>query len=230
MEKKKTLGVSFLRGGWGLPYLFCTMCICSFYICSCLHTCRCRLKDREHEDKRGKKAELLHPRRPHPRCPPAAAARSPQPAAHPPHAGSPSRMLQPRQGLPVAQGQSWESMLRLRDVRAGAGASRCPCLRRRYLSTAGERSAKPPPPARSLHTALPAAAPGAADSPLPSPVGDGALGHLRPGTDGRMDGWTDTRIHGYTRIGVRAENGQLITPPSRPEPPMLKPWGVWGKT
>lgn len=84
MEKKKTLGVSFLRGGWGLPYLFCTMCICSFYICSCLHTCRCRLKDREHEDKRGKKAELPHPRRPHPRCPPAAAARSPPPARRQP--------------------------------------------------------------------------------------------------------------------------------------------------
>lgn len=124
------------------------------------------------------------PSSPTPGVPAAAAARSP------------AGMLQPRQGLPVAHGQSWESMTRLRDVSAEAGASRCPS--RRYLSTAGERSAKPPPPppARSLRTALPAAAPGAADSPLPSRW---VTMRWVTATPRRMGGWTDTQIYTHRR-------------------------------
>lgn len=223
--KKKTLGVSDLRGGWGLPYLFCTMCICSFYICSCLHTCRCRLKDREHEDKRGKKAELLYPRRPHPRCPPAAAARSPQPAPRTPAApqgccspGRAYRWHKGSPGSPCCGCETSELGLELHAARASAAAI--------Y-----------PRRERGVQNLLPPLAACTRLCPLPPRA---LLIHRSPprwvtarwvtSAPERMDGWTDTRIHGYTRIGVLAENGQLITPPSRPEPPMLKPWGVWRKT
>lgn len=155
------------------------MCICSFYICSCLRTCRCRLKARGNEDKRGKKAELPHPRRP--RC-----SSSPQPrrdaAAPAGLTGGTRAVLGVHDAAAGRQCRGWSFTLPEPPLFIHGGREEC--------------KTSAPPPARSLRTALPAAAPGAADSPLPSRW---VTMRWVTATPGRTGGWTDTQIYTHRR-------------------------------